>query len=113
MAKIRKGDLVWVIKGRDRGKSGKVLKVLLPARRKAMPTSWRGRVRSPLAKAIVGGINLVKKHKRQVHRQDQQAGIISVESPISIANLMFFCRRCNRPVRLGKSRICKTCKEAV
>ncbi|MDI6758063.1 MAG: 50S ribosomal protein L24 [Candidatus Omnitrophota bacterium] len=103
MLKIRKGDLVQVIKGKDRGKSGKVLRTLLSDRR-----------------VIVEGVNLVKKHKRQT-RQDQKGGIVSIESPISIANLMFFCKRCNKPVRLGfmiskdntKSRICKSCKETV
>lgn len=71
-------------------------------------------------RALVEAINLVKKHKRQT-RQDQQGGIVSIEAPISIANLMFFCKSCSRPVRLGfsilkdktKSRICKSCKEAV
>ncbi len=103
MLKIKKGDLVQVTKGKDRGKSGKVLRTLLSTKR-----------------VIVEGINLVKKHKRQT-RQDQQGGIVSIESPISISNLMFFCKHCNKPVRLGfvvskdntKSRICKSCKEAV
>ncbi len=103
MLKIKKGDLVQVIKGKDRGKTGKALEVKLLAKR-----------------IIVEGINLAKKHKRQT-RQDQQGGIISVEMPISISNLMFFCKRCNKPVRLGfmilkdntKVRICKSCKETV
>ncbi len=103
MLKIRKGDLVQVIKGKDRGKSGKVLRTLLSNKR-----------------VIVEGVNLVKKHKRQT-RQDQQGGIVSVESPISISNLMYFCKRCNKPARLGaqvlkdntKLRICRSCKETV
>jgi len=100
MFKIRKGDIVQAIKGKDSGKKGRVLNILSDGKR-----------------ALVEGVNLVKKHKRQT-RQDQQGGIISIESPISVANLMYFCKNCDRPVRVGftvlkdktKSRVCKTCK---
>ena len=103
MLKIRKDDIVQAIKGKDKGKKGKVLQVFLSNRR-----------------ALVEGLNLVKKHKRQT-RQDQQGGIVSIESPISIANLSFFCKQCNQPVRIGfkvsgdgkKSRFCKNCKEVI
>lgn len=103
MQKIRKGDLVQVIKGKDSGKKGKVLEVFFREKR-----------------ALVEAINLVKKHKRQT-RQDQQGGIVSVEAPISISNLMLFCKTCNGPVRVGfsllkdktKSRFCKNCKESI
>jgi len=94
---------VQVIKGKDRGKKGKVITVLLEKQR-----------------CLVEAINLVKKHKRQT-RQDQQGGIVSIEAPLSISNLMYFCKTCNQPVRLGfkvskenkKVRFCKKCKEAV
>lgn len=103
MFKIKRDDTVQVIKGKDNGKKGKVLKIL--------PKESR---------AIVEGINLVKKHRRKT-QQDQQAGIVSIEAPISLANLMFFCKHCNRPTRLGfttlkdgtKSRFCKVCKEVL
>lgn len=103
MHKIRKGDIVQVIKGRDRGKKGKVLNILPYGKR-----------------ALVEGINLVKKHKRQT-RQDQQGGIVSIVSPISVSNLMSFCKHCNQPVRIGfklledgtKSRVCKGCKQEI
>lgn len=103
MQKIKKNDIVWVTKGKDKGKKGKVLTIL-----------------SEKKKVLVEGINLVKKHKRQ-SRQDQKGGIISIELPISIANLMLFCKQCNRPVKVGfsiqkdftKTRICKICKQAV
>ncbi len=104
MFKIKKGDTVVVIKGKDRGKKGKVLEVFygVPGR------------------AMVEGINLVKKHKRPT-REDQKGGIISIESPISIANLGYFCKHCNHAVRIGftvlkdgtKTRICSSCKEVV
>lgn len=103
MYKIRRGDIVQVIKGKDSGKKGKVLNIL--TQRKC---------------AFVEGLNLVKKHKRQT-RQDQQGGILSIEAPVSLANLMLFCKHCNHPVRVGfsilkdgtKSRFCKSCKEAI
>lgn len=103
MYKIRKGDTVQVIKGKDIGKKGKILKIL-PQK----------------AKTIVEGINLVKKHKRKA-REDQQGGIVSIEAPISLSNLMFFCRHCSHAARVGfkvlpdgtKSRFCKSCNELV
>ena len=104
MLKIRRNDTVQVIKGRDRGKKGKVLNILAGGKR-----------------ALVEGINLVKKHKRR-SQQDQQGGIVSIESPISISNLMVVCKQCNRPVRIGfvtaageqgKQRCCKVCKGVI
>ncbi len=103
MSKIRKGDTVQVTKGKDRGKKGKVIRVIAETNR-----------------VLVEGINLLKKHRRQT-RQDQQGGVVSIESPIAVANLMVVCKACNRPVRVGymklkdgtKSRFCKSCKEAI
>ncbi len=103
MIKIRKGDTVQVVRGEDKGKKGKVLQVIASSKR-----------------ALVEGVNFVKKHKRKT-QQDQQGGITSIEAPVSVANLMFFCKSCNRPVRVGfsapkgqeKSRFCKSCKEAI
>ena len=104
MLKIRRGDIVQAIKGKDKGKKGKVLSVIAGSKR-----------------ALVEGLNQVKKHKRKT-QADQQGGIISVERPMSIANLMLVCKHCDKPVRVGfvilkdgktKSRICKVCKEVV
>lgn len=103
MLKIRKGDTVQVNKGKDRGKKGKVIKIFIDKNR-----------------ALVQGINLVKKHKRKT-QQDQQGGIVSLEMPISISNLAFLCGHCNRPARVGftilkdgtKARTCRACKEVV
>ncbi|MEK6727376.1 MAG: 50S ribosomal protein L24 [Candidatus Omnitrophota bacterium] len=103
MLKVRKGDIVQVIKGKDTGKKGKVLNIITESKR-----------------ALVEAINLVKKHKKQT-RQDQQGGIVSIEAPISVSNLMLVCKSCQRPVRVGfsilkdntKVRICKSCKEAI
>ena len=103
MFKIRKGDTVQIVKGKDNGKKGRVPQIFTGERR-----------------ALVEGLNLVKKHRRKT-REDQQGGIVSIESPIAISNLMFFCKNCDRPVRVGftvmqdgtKSRSCKSCKEAI
>jgi large subunit ribosomal protein L24 len=101
--RIRKNDTVAIIKGKDRGKTGRVMK-LLPG----------------TGKAIVEGRNLVKKHSRKT-QQNPQGGIIQLESPISVSNLMPLCPKCNKPVRVGfsvgkdgkKTRICRKCKEAL
>lgn len=103
MAKIRKNDTVKVIGGRDRGKTGKVLTVFPKTNR-----------------ALVEGINFVKKHARKT-QQDQQGGIVSKESPIHISNLLLLCKACNKPVKAGftklsdgtKARFCKSCKEII
>ena len=103
MLKLRKGDMVQVIKGKDKGKKGKIIT--------AFPKDRR---------VLVQGINFVKKHKKQT-RQDQQGGIVSIEKPVSIANLMMVCKACGRAVRVGfkvsgnseKARFCKSCKEEV
>lgn len=103
MYKIKKGDTVTIVRGKDKGKKGKVLEILPEGKR-----------------ALIEGLNLVKKHKRQT-RQDQQGGIVSMEAPVYVSNLMLFCKHCNRSVRVGftvlkdgaKARVCKACKETV
>jgi len=103
MDKVRRGDLVEVIKGKDSGKKGKIIKLL-----------------SEGSRALVEGINLVKKHKRRTS-QDQQGGIVQIEAPIQLCNLMVVCKNCGRGVRVGftvlkdggKARVCKACKEVI
>lgn len=103
MFKIRRNDTVQVIAGKDKGKKGKVLR-LFPSQNRA----------------IVEGINLVKKHQRR-RQQDQQAGITQVPTAILLSDLMLICKNCNLPTRAGfmimgdgaKSRICKKCKEPI
>ncbi|TRZ49553.1 50S ribosomal protein L24 [bacterium] len=103
MDKIRVGDTVQVIKGKDRGKKGKVL-----------------RINAQAGRASVEGINLLK-HFRRRSQQDQQGGVVSVEGLMNKANLMLVCKNCSRPARVGfkllqdgtKSRICKSCKEVI
>ena len=101
--KIRKGDFVYVIKGNERGKKGRVIRVFPKERR-----------------VLVEGVNFVKKHTRP-RSIDMQGGIVHIEKPISISNVQYFCLKCAKPVRLGikkladgtKVRYCKKCKEIV
>jgi len=103
MFKIRRGDFVYVLTGKDRGKKGNVLKVL--------PKE---------SKAIVEGINYIKKHMRR-RREDEPGGIVQIEAPIHISNLAIFCKKCNQKTRVGfkfledgeKVRFCKRCKEII
>lgn len=100
---IKKNDTVSVLAGKDKGKTGKVLRVL-PAKNKA----------------IVQGVNYMKKHKRQT-KQGEEAGIIQMERPLDCSNLAVVCPRCSQNTRIGidklkdgsKIRFCKKCREVV
>jgi large subunit ribosomal protein L24 len=81
-AKIKKGDKVVVITGRDAGKTGEVVQV--------MPKETR---------AIVRGVNLVKKHQRQT--ANQEGGIITKEAPIQLSNLAIADPKDGKPSRVG------------
>jgi len=81
-AKIKKGDKVVVITGRDKGKSGEVLEV--------RPTEGR---------AVVRGVALVKRHQRQT--QNQQGGIITKEAAVSLSNLAVADPKDGKPTRVG------------
>jgi large subunit ribosomal protein L24 len=81
-AKIRKGDRVIVMAGRDKGKRGEV--------RQVMPTE---------ARAIVAGVNLVRRHTRQTAQTE--GGIITKESTIHLSNLAIVDPKTNRPTRVG------------
>jgi len=101
--KIRKNDTVMVMAGKDRGKKGKV--------RFAYPKK---------GKVIVEGINFIKKHSR-AKGQVRQAGIIDLEAPLQVSNVMFLCDKCNQPSRVGlrtlddgrKVRFCRNCQEVI
>lgn len=80
--RIKKGDLVCAISGRDKGKSGSVLKVLRQENR-----------------VLVQGINLVKKHQKQTY--NQEGGIIQKEAPIHISNLAHVDPASKKPTRVG------------
>lgn len=97
--KIRKGDQVKILCGKDRGKIGKVTRVISKKR-----------------KALVEGLNLVKKHVRP-RRQGEKGQRVSVPAPVDLSNLMSVCPKCAKPVRVGfrvekgnKYRVCKKCQ---
>jgi len=100
--RIKKGDKVKILSGKDRGKTGKVIKVY-PATQKL----------------IVENINLVKKHKKS--RQDnEKSERMTIAAPISVSKVMLVCPKCSKPTRLGskeiegkKVRICKKCQAEV
>lgn len=81
-AKIKKGDKVVVITGRDKGKSGEVLEV-----------------RPDAGRAVVRGVAMIKKHQRQ--SQTQQGGIISKEGTINLSNLAVADPKDGKPTRVG------------
>ena len=101
--KIRKNDTVLVIAGKDKGKTGKV--------RFAYPKKEQ---------VIIEGINFIKRHTRAKGRV-RQAGIIQLEAPIYMSDVMLLCSRCNRPTRAGfrfledgrKVRFCRRCSEVI
>ena len=103
MLRIKKNDNVLILAGKDKGKKGKVLRVVLASGR-----------------AIVQGINFVKKHQKQ-RSQDQEGGIIQREASIDLSNLAVICKGCNAKTRVGmdilkdgsKVRYCKNCKEVL
>ena len=99
--KIKKDDRVLVTTGRDRGKVGKVLRVL----------PEKGRV-------VVEKVNMIKRHSRGGGAAGQ-GGILEKEAPIQISNLKLICAKCSDPVRVGRReledgrlvRVCKKCGE--
>ena len=101
--KIIRDDNVKIIAGNNKGKTGKVLKVIVDKN-----------------KLIIEGVNLVKKHQKP-NQTNQQGGIIEKEAPIHASNVMLVCSNCEKAVRVsvrrtedGKAeRICKSCNKAV
>ena len=97
--KVKKGDNVIVIAGKDKGKKGKVVK--------SLPKDER---------VVVEGVNIRKRHVKP-RRQGEKGQIIEKPSPIHVSNVMVVCSKCNKPTRIGyklhkdgKSRICKKCE---
>lgn len=100
---IRKNDSVMVVSGKERGKTGKVLRV------------------NPKEDAvIIERINVVKRHTKPRGPQ-QSGGIVEKEASIPASNIMIMCDKCNAPVRIGrrvladgeKVRVCRRCGEAL
>ncbi len=97
--KIKKGDRVRVLTGKDRGKEGVVMF--------ALPRE---------GKVIVEGVNIAKKHQKRT-RATMQGGIIDKDMPLPVANVAVLCPSCGKPTRVGytidgdgtKVRVCKKC----
>lgn len=100
---VKKGDLVQVITGKDAGKKGKVIEVI-PAKNRV----------------VVEKVNVVKRHSRP-SKALPQGGILEKEAPVDASNVLIFCSKCDRPVRIAhkflengdKVRICRKCGEVL
>jgi len=102
MNRIKKGDNVIVISGKDKGKQAKVLEMRLKD-----------------DTAIVEGVNMVKRRRRP-RREGEKGSTLSIPSPIKLPNLMPFCGKCKKGVRIGvmgegkdKKRVCVKCKSKI
>lgn len=100
--KIKKDDTVQVLSGKDKGKTGTVVRVV-PAK----------------DAVIVSGVNIVKKAMKRRSQQDQ-GGIAEVEAPLHISKVGIVCKKCGRPVKIGykldgdkKIRVCRKCGETL
>lgn len=100
--RIKKGDNILIISGKDRGRKGKVLKVL-PKREKIM----------------VEGINLRKKHIKP-RKSGEKGQIVEIVAPMNVSNVKFICPKCGKATKIGyklgekeKYRICKKCGQRI
>ncbi len=101
--KLKKGDRVLILTGKDRGRKSKIMRVL--------PRENR---------VVVEGVNMVKKHARPT-REMMQGGIIDQEAPIHVSNVQLICGNCGKPTRTGirvlangrRVRECRKCQETI
>lgn len=100
--RIKKGDTVQVISGKDKGASGAVMRAIPESR-----------------KIVVEKIAVAKKAQRPT-RENPQGGIMSLEMPIHVSTVQLVCPKCNKPTRVGvhvvdgkKTRVCKKCKKDI
>ena len=99
---VKKDDMVIVTVGKDKGKTGKLL-----------------RINQKTDRVIVEKVNMIKRHVRP--SQKSKGGIMERESPIAVSNVMIYCDKCSKPVRVGnkiledgkKVRYCKKCNEVL
>ncbi|HPA15880.1 MAG TPA: 50S ribosomal protein L24 [Desulfobacterales bacterium] len=100
---LKKDDKVKIITGKDRGKIGKVIKVVKKSNR-----------------VLVENINIIKRHSKPSGKS-RQGGIIEKEAPIHFSNVMLMCNKCMKPVRIKmkdledgkKVRVCRKCGELI
>ena len=100
---VKKNDQVMVMAGKEKGKSGKLLRII--AKKEG---------------ALIEKVNFVKRHSRP-SGQNRQGGIIEKEAPLPLSNIMIICAKCTVPVKVGrkilddgkKVRYCKKCGEHI
>jgi len=100
--KYKKGDQVKVVAGKDKGKTGKILKILTGE-----------------DKVLVEGVNQYKRHVK-ARTQNQKSEIITITKPLPVANVAFVCPKCKKTARVGyaiqgkeKMRMCKQCGKTI
>ena len=101
--KIKKGDTVKILAGKDKGRTGKVQKIFLKK-----------------SKVLVEGINIYKKHLKP-KKEGQKGGIVEIARPLAFGKVVVICPACSKPTRVGyqldkagkKLRICKKCQSLI
>ena len=101
---IKKNDDVYILRGKDRGKSGRVL-VVIPDKQRI----------------VVEGVQLIKRHTRPNPQKNIQGGIVEREASVHISNVAILCKNCKKHTRLGSQvladgrrvRVCKKCNTAI
>ena len=101
---IRKNDNVIVTTGKDRGKRGRVLRVVPDKNR-----------------LVVEGVNMIKRHTKANPQRQIKGGLVEREAPLHASNVQLVCPECGKPTRLGKKilgdgrkvRVCRKCEEVV
>jgi len=101
---IKKNDEVYVLAGKDRGKTGRVL-IVMPQDKKI----------------VVEGVQMIKRHTRANPQRNVKGGIVEKEAPINISNVALVCKNCRKHTRLGMQvlsdgrhvRTCKKCGNAI
>ena len=101
---LKKNDNVVVISGRDRGKRGRVLRVI-----------------PDKARVVVEGVNFIKRHTRPNPQRNIKGGIVEREAALAAANVQLVCPECSRPTRVGRRqlddgrrvRVCRKCNGVV
>ena len=100
--KVKKGDSVLIIAGKDKGRTGKIVR--------SLPREL---------KILVEGINLKKKHVRP-RKEGEKGQVVAIPAPLDISNVKLVCPKCGKATRVGytiekdnKQRVCKKCKQAI
>jgi large subunit ribosomal protein L24 len=100
--KVKKGDTVLIISGKDKGKKGKVLRVLIDEKR-----------------IVIEGANLIKKHQKP-KQSGEKGQMVEMPAPIDSSNVKLICSKCNKATRIGykilndnKYRVCKKCGKQI